>query len=489
MRIGMRNRLLSVAAGGSTLAFLPLAAAAPLMSPGDFIIAVDTDVSHDSDEAEWEPASWAIDGNYTNKYFNFGGAQTGLMVTTLNGEAGLSPTVKSMRFHTANDFEDRDPSAWSLWGSSDIFSFEQMETLKDSDSTAASWTLISEGTVDLPTTRFTPGPLLTFSNATAYPTYRIVFENVRGNDPGSDMQIAEVELFEAADGTGSNVLSFGNVAAIALPVSESASPGAEGPVNAIDGSATTKLLNFGKQNSGLIMTPGGGAKAVTSFQITTANDWIGRDPASWILYGTNAPISSENNSAGLEENWVLIDSGDFSGANALPGDVALDADPMEGDPEGYYDDAAAFGRLQLGPMISVDNTTAYSSYKILFPTLKNETPTDQAIYINSMQIAEIQLFDSAVGANDADFNNDNIVDGTDFLLWQRGGINADANHDGVVNGADLTVWKQQYGTAGGGSIGAVPEPAAATLGAIGCCVAALSRVRGRGKQPRQSKAC
>jgi hypothetical protein len=284
------------------------------------------------------------------------------------------------------------------------------------------------------------------------------------------------------------VLSFGNVAAIAVPVSDSASPGGEGPVNVIDGLATTKLLNFGKQNSGLIMTPGGGPKAVTSFQITTANDWIGRDPASWILYGTNDPISSDNNSAGIEENWVIIDSGDLSGSNALPGDVALDADPMLGDPEGYYDDAAAFGRLQLGPMITVDNTTVYSSYKILFPTLKNETPTDQAVYINSMQIAEIQLFDSTVGADDADFNNDNIVDGTDFLLWQRGGVDADANNDGLVNGTDLNVWKQQFGTAGGGSIGAVPEPTAVMLGAIGCCVAVLSRVRGRGKQMSLPKA-
>lgn len=486
MRIGMRNRLLSVAAGGSTLAFLPLAAAAPLMSPGDFIIAVDTDVSHYSEEQTGaEIVDAAIDGSYLSKYLNFGGDYTGLMVTTLNGEVGVPSTVKSIRFHSANDADDRDPMSWSLWGSTDVFSYDEMQGLRNSDSSAATWSYIAAGATGLPTDRNSPGPLLTFANTAAYPTYRIVFDELRG--AGSFMQIAEVELFESVSGSGSSVLLGGNPAAIALPTPESETPGAEGPVNAIDGVATTKLLNFGKQNSGLIMTPGGGPSVVTSFQIRTANDWIGRDPASWVLYGTNDLISSENNSTGLEENWVEIDSGAFTGVNALPGDVSLDPDPMDQEPEGYFNDAVALGRNQLGPMITVDNTVQYASYKILFPTLKNETPTDQAIYINSAQIAEIQLFNSAVAADDADFNNDNIVDGTDFLLWQRGGLNADANHDGVVNGADLAVWKQQFGTAGGGSIGAVPEPTAAMLGAIGCCVAVLSRVRGCGKAMRRPK--
>lgn len=55
---------------------------------------------------------------------------------------------------------------------------------------------------------------------------------------------------------------------------------------------------------------------------------------------------------------------------------------------------------------------------------------------------------------DADFDGDNLVSGSDFLIWQRGfGTTSgaskgegDANLDGAVDGADLTAWEDQYGT-------------------------------------------
>jgi hypothetical protein len=53
----------------------------------------------------------------------------------------------------------------------------------------------------------------------------------------------------------------------------------------------------------------------------------------------------------------------------------------------------------------------------------------------------------------ADFNGNGMVDGSDFLAWQRnfgktGAIKADgdANGDGNVNGTDLTAWKAGYGS-------------------------------------------
>ena len=58
-------------------------------------------------------------------------------------------------------------------------------------------------------------------------------------------------------------------------------PTNEDPTNAIDGIAD-KYLNFGKEGSGFIVTPGAPI-AVESFQITTANDAPGRDPATWAL--------------------------------------------------------------------------------------------------------------------------------------------------------------------------------------------------------------
>jgi hypothetical protein len=81
------------------------------------------------------------------------------------------------------------------------------------------------------------------------------------------------------------------------------------------------------------------------------------------LFGTNDAISSSNFSQGTSENWTLIDSG------------ALDLPTA---------------RLTMGPTVAVDNMTAYKSYRIIFPTLKNTLAAD------SMQIGEIQFFGSAV---------------------------------------------------------------------------------------------
>jgi hypothetical protein len=82
---------------------------------------------------------------------------------------------------------------------------------------------------------------------------------------------------------------------------------------------------------------------------------------------------------------------------------------------------------------------------------------------------DLSLTLAGAPANDADFNNDGIVDGKDFLIWQRGfgtGVGAtngigDANGDGAVNTADLTVWKDRFGQPSAITVAqAVPEPAA-----------------------------
>jgi hypothetical protein len=59
---------------------------------------------------------------------------------------------------------------------------------------------------------------------------------------------------------------------------------------------------------------------------------------------------------------------------------------------------------------------------------------------------------TAATAPDADFNDDDIVDGHDFLTWQLGlgttsaqPANGDANGDGTVNASDLGIWRAQFG--------------------------------------------
>ena len=84
----------------------------------------------------------------------------------------------------------------------------------------------------------------------------------------------------------------------------------------------------------------------------------------------------------------------------------------------------------------------------------------------------------------ADFNLDGVVDGSDFLAWQRGfgtAIGAtpqigDANNDGAVDENDLSVWRDQFGVAAN-EVAGVPEPSAVTLSIVATYWAGLSQRR------------
>lgn len=143
------------------------------------------------------------------------------------------------------------------------------------------------------------------------------------------------------------------------PASSSGYPGGENPTLAIDGNNGTKYLNFGGAGSGFIVTPSA-SSVIQSFNMVTGNDSPDRDPTSYELFGTNGAIVSTDNSGGLGEIWTSISNGALS----LPG-----------------------GRNTLSTAVNITNTTAYSSYKMIFPTVGGST---------LMQFSEVQFF---AGAN------------------------------------------------------------------------------------------
>jgi len=105
---------------------------------------------------------------------------------------------------------------------------------------------------------------------------------------------------------------------------------------------------------------------------------------------------------------------------------------------------------------------------------------------STQSLLAVYALSETITVTDADFNQDNQVDGLDFLAWQRGVggpaslANGDANGDGNVDGADLAIWEQSYGeevTFNAAAILAVPEPSAALLVAIGLIVAASGHHR------------
>ena len=348
----------------SVVAFGAMASAAhaqlAILQPGDPILAIDVDpLSSHSRHPAAEDAPTVLDADPATKSLNFGdqgsrrnARNTGFIVTP----ATPGTIVQSMTLTTANDAENRDPATWAIYGTND-----PIASANNSDGQGENWTLISQGGVALPATRQTLGPVLSFANATPYNSYRIVFPELKNFRADGLMQVADVGLFASADGSGSSVLNVGDpTIAIQLPRPGANSPVNEGPDKLLDGLANTKYLNFGKENSGFIVTPAIGASVVGRFQITTANDAPARDPASWILYGTNDAIISPDFSQGNLENWVEI------GAGLI--DLPLD-------------------RQVAGPMVTVANSTAYTSYRMVFPTLRDSAASNA----DSLQFAGIQL--------------------------------------------------------------------------------------------------
>jgi len=321
-----------------------------LLSPGDAIIAVDADgLISRSNYPAGEPPAKVLDGDSGTKYLNFGRENSGFIVTP-----GAASIVQSFTMTTANDAAPRDPATWSLWGTNDAIA-----SLDNSTGLADNWTLIASGAASLPDDRFALGPVTSFANSTAYASYKMMYPTLKDAPATNSMQVADVALYTTPDGTGGNVLAASDPILAIHAGPDSRYPGAESPDKVIDGDAGSKYLNFGKLNSGFIVTPAMGSTIVDSFQITTANDSPPRDPASWELYGTLDAILSGDNTEGTAESWTLIASGDV----ALPDD-----------------------RLVLGPLVEFANSTAYDSYKLLFTGLKD---ADAA---NSMQIADIQFF-------------------------------------------------------------------------------------------------
>lgn len=82
-----------------------------------------------------------------------------------------------------------------------------------------------------------------------------------------------------------------------------------------------------------------------------------------------------------------------------------------------------------------------------------------------------------------DYNADGVVDGADFLVWQRtlgapatpAGSGADGNGNGNVDANDLVVWRDHFGQSSPAPIAAVPEPSTLALALLSS--AALLRRR------------
>jgi hypothetical protein len=395
-------RMTTLARGGCVLALLLFCASAAMAQPG-LLSSADTAIGIDLDSTfvnlpamnngrypAGEAPRFGIDGLNNTKYLNFGHAGSGFIVTPL---ALSGVPVDSFRITTANDAPGRDPAMWSLFG------FDGTLTTTDSGAspainqtgTAEAWVPIASGSVALPgdpaiggDQRGVVGPMVSVNSTTGYQHYKFIVDAIK-RPSDNIMQFAEIQFFAEETDTNTGILAptdpiiavdqtpvppFSGWKPCGTPNTDcSSSPGGEQPGLAIDQVfnpgppvSTTKYLNFGEQNSGIIITNSEGPVDVNFMRLRTANDAPERDPLTYRLEGTNNDVSGiAANSPGTADGvtWSPISEGTLS----LP------------DARHTWDDE----------FIAVNSPANYSSYRLVFPTTRADTA-------NSMQIADIQFY-------------------------------------------------------------------------------------------------
>ena len=371
-----------------------LGSAAKLSVPEDITLPGDEVVPTSDNSPGAERAPNAIDDNAFTKYLNFDKVDTGLTITTGGG------VVTGLALTSANDAPDRDPATFILSGSNDD---------------GATFAEIASGDVPEFTERF-ERQAVSFENDVAYTTYELIFPMTVGPSDCC-MQIAEIELLSGEVGVGGDEPDdneepdelednegVDEMEDITLPGDEVVptsdnSPGAERAPNAIDDNAFTKYLNFDKVDTGLTITTGGGV--VTGLALTSANDAPDRDPATFILSGSND------------------DGATF--AEIASGDVPEFTERFE------------------RQAVSFENDVAYTTYELIFPMTVG--PSDCC-----MQIAEIELLSGEVGAG-GDEPGDNEGDQIEDMVLAPFGfkfgfiINTDKGKTYIVEATgDLLQW-------------------------------------------------
>jgi hypothetical protein len=135
--------------------------------PGDPLVATS------SNSPGSEDVTKAIDNNPQTKYLNFDKLNAGFTVTPAAGKT----LITGLRFTSANDAPDRDPTSYILSGSNDGKSFTE----------------IARGPIPAFPTRFHTLDVL-FTNRVSYSIYRLLFPTVQNATVAVAMQIAEVQF-------------------------------------------------------------------------------------------------------------------------------------------------------------------------------------------------------------------------------------------------------------------------------------------------------
>ena len=127
--------------------------------------------------------------------------------------------------------------------------------------------------------------------------------------------------------------------------------------------------------------------------------------------------------------------------------------------------------------VSVFEPGAYGFFaRLTSPNYASSEPFHIALkyQLSTAEYREAAFEINAAARLPGDFNGDDVVDGNDFLAWQRSlgstmNLAADGSLNGTVDGDDLAIWKENFGRSWPATVGAVlavPEPSTTALALV-----------------------
>ena len=307
-----------------------------------------------------------VDGNTGSKYLLFRNANAGLILKPSNA----SVVFNRLSLSTANDSPERDPASYIIYGSASALGGGAGTNIPISGLTQ-----IASGTLALPDARSTGPTLVQFANSTAYASYVVVFPTVKNAAITPITQVSEVRLSQGMNAPCAvamdharggqlvgGTFTFGSIGNSNPATNWNAS---ESPDQVLDGDVANKYLIFRSTGAGLLASPQAGPAAVNKLTLWTANDFPERDPASYQVYGFATRVTQTSGTLNVATAGTLLGSGNLT----LPGT-----------------------RLS-GPVeVEFINSTAYASYLVVFPAVKNSPATTMT------QISELQFSYNGVPA-------------------------------------------------------------------------------------------
>ena len=328
--------------------------------PGSFL-------SHRTSGANTSANNWpslegpdkAVDGDPTTRFLLFSNTNAGLILSPSNSTLAFN----QLSFYTANNASERDPASYVIYGSNTVLQGSSGANLP-----LSGLTQIASGSLSLPDNRENGPTVVQFANTTAYKSYIVAFPTVRSTTNNIITHISEVQLAQTSNLANSVAMTGargGQLSSSTFTLGSigSSNPGTNwesgnSPDRAIDGSPDTKFLINRSSGAGLIASPQAGAARVNQLSFWTANDFEERDPLSYEVYGFASAITARSGTLSLGSGATLLGSGSLS----LPSD-----------------------RFSGPQTVIFNNSTAYGSYLVVFPTVKNSPSTTMT------QISEVQF--------------------------------------------------------------------------------------------------